>query len=63
MVDPVSFMDGSANNNIKWNPFTSGSLWHAYDNIADKFQADKSAPPPNFSMDELDDTKMTAMTE
>ena len=63
LMDPISFVDGSANNSIKWNPFTSGSLWHAYDNIADHVHADKSDPPPNFSLDEPDDSKMTPMTE
>ena len=39
LTDPVSFFDGSANNRIKWNPFTSLSLTHSFDNIATDFQA------------------------
>ncbi len=39
LTDPVSFFDGSANNSIKWNPFTSWSLTHSFDNIATDFQS------------------------
>ena len=35
LVDPFSFFDGSANNSIKWDPFTSWSFTHAFDNIAE----------------------------
>jgi len=47
LADPFSFFDGSANNSIKWDPFTSWSFTHAYDNIANLFTADKSTPPPD----------------
>ena len=63
LTDLISIFDGSANNNIKKNPFSSWSFTHGYDNLADNFKAEKSASPPDFSMDEPDDTKMTAMTE
>lgn len=36
-LDPVSIFDRSANNSIKWNPFTSTSLTHAFDNISNNF--------------------------
>ncbi len=39
-TDPVSFFDGSVNNNIKWNPFGSYSLTHAYDNIGANFKSE-----------------------
>ena len=43
LTDPVSFFDGSANNRIKWNPFTSWSLTHSFDNIATDFQSGGNA--------------------
>ena len=63
LFDPVSMFDGSVNSSIKWDPWSSASLWHAYDNIAKNFTADRSAPPPDFSFDEPDDAKMKATTE
>jgi hypothetical protein len=33
--DPVSLFDRGANNSIKWNPLSSGSLTHDFTNIAD----------------------------
>ena len=33
--DPVSFFDASANGSVKCNPFTSWSLTHAFDNLAE----------------------------
>jgi hypothetical protein len=36
LTDPISIFDGSAQNNIKWNPFTSTSLTHSFDNIGAK---------------------------
>ena len=43
LTDPVSFFDGSVNNRIKWNPFTSWSLTHSFDNIATDFQSGGNA--------------------
>ena len=43
LSDPVSFFDGSANNNVKWNPFDSGSLTHDYHNIGSKLSTEPQA--------------------
>jgi len=63
LFDPVSMFDKSVNSSFKWDLWTSPSLFHAYDNIAKNFTAEKPAPPPNFSFDEPDDKNMIAMTE
>ena len=33
--DPVDLFDASANGSVKWNPFTSRSLIHTFDNLAE----------------------------
>lgn len=48
IIDPFSFFDGSANNNIKWNPFTSYSFTHDYSNIAQKFKPGLLEHQSNF---------------
>ena len=39
-LDPVSIFDRSATRSVKWKPFTSYSLTHAYDNIGSKFKSE-----------------------
>jgi hypothetical protein len=38
-LDPVSAFDGSAENHVKWDPWSSGSMTHDYGNIAENMQA------------------------
>lgn len=48
-LDLISIFDRSANNSIKWNPVSSGSLTHAYDNIANDFQSGDDAHAVGWS--------------
>jgi hypothetical protein len=51
LFDGFSVFDNAANVSIKWNPFDSYSLTHAYANIADNITSTEERPAASVNKD------------
>ena len=51
LFDGFSVFDNTANVFIKWNPFDSYSLTHAYANIANNFTSTEERPAASVNKD------------